>query len=181
MIQDITRHYSGSWGNAYQRYQWEKGSMKKAFPFFDILVFPPRTERNMWTYATCGMSLAKCRLPIELHLFSLFEDDSIIELLTTIAYFHMNDVELGLHHSINFGRPWSNHSDCEYGIISLPYLDGPSLENFNCAEKDISFYWLIPITESELSYKKRYGIEALEEKFENSNFDYPNPNRKYVI
>ncbi|MFD2579737.1 suppressor of fused domain protein [Novosphingobium colocasiae] len=44
----------------------------------------------------------------------------------------------------------------------------------------VKFYWLIPITSSEVMFKKAYGLEALEIKLDQSGFDYVNPLRKKV-
>ena len=65
----------------------------------------------------------------------------------------------------------------------MPYLDGSSLENLYIPSYDenIKFYWLIPITNDELEFKKKYGLEALEIKFDESEFDYLNPNRSSSV
>ena len=44
-----------------------------------------------------------------------------------------------------------------------------------------SFYWLIPISESEVEYKKAHGVEALEIKFDEAKFNYLDPNRASVV
>ncbi len=121
---------------------------------------------------------------IELHLFSNKRDESIIELLTTVAYYHKNSNKLNLWHTVNFGRGWQDNSLCEYGLISLPYLHGPYLENMyldHKKEKCVKFYWLIPITKAEVEYKKEFGMEALEHLFEEHSFNYLNPNRIRVL
>lgn len=135
----------------------------------------------MWTYATCCMSQLEDDEPIELHLFSFQKDEGLIELLTSIAYYHRQTDRLGLNHSVNLGKPWQHASQCTYGFISLPYLDGPALENFKTNKKEIKFYWLIPITQKEAEYKSKNGSEALEGKFEESEFDYINSGRESLI
>jgi hypothetical protein len=71
-------------------------------------------------------------------------------------------------------------SRSEYGLVSLPYLDGPSLENLKTDSKELKFYWLIPVTYSEVEFKKQNGLEALEELFDRIGFDYLNPDRNAV-
>lgn len=68
-------------------------------------------------------------------------------------------------------------------MISLPYLDGPSLENLylNSIDENLKFYWLIPIHEDEVEYKMKYGVEELENKFDEKEFNYLDPNRDSVI
>jgi hypothetical protein len=46
---------------------------------------------------------------------------------------------------------------------------------------EIRFLWLIPISASEVIYKKQHGLEALESLFEQTNLDYLKPNRASVI
>jgi hypothetical protein len=152
-------------------------------PFdFCVLEFQPAELRNMWTYATCGMSQPNDQIKIELHIFSKTQEKSLVELLTVIAYYHRNDCTLNLNHSVNFGRPWLPYSNCEHGFISLPYLDGSNLEWFGFSDIiKIRFLWLIPITKEEVEYKKVKGSESLEDAFEKANFDFTDPLRKSVI
>src|SRR5262249_2003043 len=143
-----------------------------------VLEFAPTERRKMWTYATCCMSQPTDTTPIELHIFSSQKDVNLVELLTVVAYYHKTSSKIGLHHTVNFGRPWQDTSLCEYGFVSLPFLDGPDLENLYLpGNKTIKFYWLIPVTKSEVEFKSRYGIEALEQKFDSKNLDYLNPRR----
>ncbi len=66
--------------------------------------------------------------------------------------------------------------------MSLPYLDGPRLENLELASgKTVKFYWLVPITPAEVSYKKKHGLEELELQFERANFHYSDPGRVSVV
>ncbi|WP_221417866.1 suppressor of fused domain protein, partial [Fulvivirga kasyanovii] len=134
-----------------------------------------------WTYATIHMSPLDDEPPLELHMFSSTQDRSLVELLTITSFYHQKRARLNLNHTINFGRPWQGKSACEYGFISLPYLDGPDLENFTDEEITVKCYWLIPVCESEVDYRSKYGTEALEEKFDQECLDYVNPNRDCIV
>lgn len=178
----IINHYESVWNNTAKVYLWDKGPIEKLPHDFRILEFAPNRDRKMWSYSTCCMSREEDVNPIELHLFSSIKDESQIELLTTVSYYHRNTSRLGLAHTINFGRPWQKQSDCSYGFISLPYLDGPDLEDMVTERgKLIKFYWLIPVTEKEVEFKNKKGVEALENKFEENVFDYINPKRKSTV
>lgn len=174
---EIIAHYERCWHSKPVSHTWKEGPTHKLPYNFSILEFSPRDGRNMWTYATCCMSQPEDASFIELHLFSSVKDERLVELLTTVAYYHRNTANLNLDHTVNFGKPWQGKSLCDHGLISLPYLDGPELENLNSAK----FYWLIPITKDEVAYKMKYGIGALEDLFEEKKFDYINASRKGVV
>lgn len=181
---DITRqHYESVWHNSGENKYWYKGPIQKLNPDFSILEFAPSANRQMWTYATCCMSDKNDVNPIELHLFSSKQDHGLVALLMAVAYYHHNDSKLNLHHTVNFGRPWQDKSECEYGLISLPYLDGPDLENLpiQSSANTVKCYWLVPVSKQEVEFKKRYGVEALEEKFEVAGLNYLKSGRASVV
>lgn len=147
----IRAHYEVQWRAEARRQHWSAGPIHQLPDKFEVLVFPP-ASRRFWTYATSCMSQAQDDLRIELHLFSPVETTQHIELLTIVAHYHRTGASLGIGHTVNFGRPLLPMSACEYGLISLPYLDGPALEYLNTADGDVRFLWLVPIT------KERGGI-----------------------
>ncbi|WP_316820514.1 suppressor of fused domain protein [Pedobacter gandavensis] len=178
----IINHYSSIWGGDFQEKKWLKGPIMRVAPHFCVLEYKPYPSRKMWTYATCCMSTNTHQAPIEVHIFSSVQDDSIIELLSEVCYYHNVEANLDLGHTVNFGRPWQDYSKSSFGLLSLPYLNGPKLEIMHLANnKDIHFYWLIPITKTEVEYKKEFGLEALETKFDADNFNYLNPNRRSAV
>lgn len=179
----VLSHYETVWKNTPQVYLWDKGPIEKMPINFRVLEFPPTEDRSMWTYATNGMGSITDAISIEIHIFSSKKDVGLVELLFAVSYYHKNTAKLNLNHTINFGRSWQEPSVCNHGLISLPYLDGPELENLYIKEKSktVKFYWLIPITEAEVFYKKQHGLDALEEKFEESGLDYLNPYRNSII
>ncbi len=170
-MQGIRTHYSDFWGT-FTEHTFDKGPVNELPVGFKVLKFAPNSSRNMWTYATCGMSDNPNANAIELHMFSPVEHDFLIELLTVVAHYHVTGGNLGFGHTVFFGCPWYENSALEYGLISLPYLDGSLLENYQDGLKNVRFLWLIPITVRERDYKKQRGLEALERKFEESHFNY---------
>ncbi|HYD13669.1 MAG TPA: suppressor of fused domain protein [Allosphingosinicella sp.] len=134
-------------------------------------------DRNMWVYATRCMSQPEDESPVELHMFGATDASELVELLYMTAYFHRTAEHLDLGHSVNFGKPWLPGSDCDHGLISLPYLDGPKLEILDERGAKCRCYWLIPITASEVAFKRANGLDALEERFEQAQFNYLNPRR----
>jgi hypothetical protein len=177
LCQDLIRHYTSVWPlTGVQVLRWNAGPVQELPPGFCV-VAGRHPARACWIYATCGMESEKEVQPIELHLFSPVATEAHVELLTVIAHYHRTGAPLGLGHTVNFGRPWLPGSLCTHGLISLPYLDGPKLERYEATR----CLWLVPVTESEVAYKKANGLEALEQKFEQAQFNYLDPKRPPVV
>lgn len=178
----IKEHYEKNWKIKPEIKHLSLGPIHQLPLDFCILEFAPPSDRDMWTYTTCGMAQPYDSHKIELFLFSPEQDEGLVELLTVIVDYHRNKSSLGLHHTMNFGRPWLKDSKCDYGFISLPYLDGDALELLNISEDThIHFFWLIPVTKQEVEYKKAHGVDALEEVFEKSGFNYVDRLRDSVV
>ena len=127
------------------------------------------------------MSQSEDLKQIELHMRSNTEDNSIVELLYAIAHFHRTGKNLDVGHTVNFGRPWIEGSKCEYGLVSLPYIDGPELEVLTLRNHAVYFYWIIPVYTAEVEYKKSHGIELLEKRFDDVGLRYAEPDRPPVV
>ncbi len=177
----IEDHYASVWARPFERKRWGRGPLHELSDDFSVLIF--RKSPEIWAYGTRAMSQPDDRERIELHLLARPSDegvaDDVVELLTVVAHYHRNGSPLGLGHTVNFGRPWLPRSACTHGLVSLPYLDGPTLEWME--EPEVRFLWLIPITPRELELKTKEGLEALEERFERAQFDYLDPMRSSVV
>lgn len=179
----IIEHYVAVWANQPQIRRWNKGPTSDLPTSFCILEFCPTAARDMWTYSTCGMSSALGKEPLELHLFSPQQYEPLVELLTVVAHYHCTNSAIGLGHTVNFGRPWISGSQCDHGLVSLPYLDGPGLGEFRPSGQAeiIHFLWLIPITKAERDYKKSNGFDAIQKKLEDGAINYIDPVRPSVV
>lgn len=176
----LTNHYKNNWSSTVHIIDIGRGPIKDVRSNFKVLEFPPYQKREMWTYATAGMASLDDANPVELHIFSEEQNQSIAEILAAIAYFNITTQKLNLWHTMNFGRPWAQGSLCDHGLISLPYLDGPSVENFKFRDRTIKLYWLIPIAKDEQLLKAKQGIESLERLFGKTDFNYLDPSRKVL-
>lgn len=177
----VEAHYRSIWGVEAEPRQFSAGPIQRLPVDFIVLRYPPRGERNMWTYATCGMSQPGDARPLELHMHSPRASPEIEELLVVTADYHRTGSQLDIGHSVNFGRPWLRESACDRGLVSLPYLDGPMLENLRIKSDLVKCYWLIPISLSEVEFKQAYGLGALEQAFERAKFNYLDPQRASVV
>lgn len=178
--QALTKHYSQQFGVP-EVVQWSRGPVHLLPAGFRVLRFPPVHPKRLFIFATCGMAALGGSHALECVLLSPVPDESQVELLTVITWYHTTTARLGLGHTVNFGRAWMPDSDCTYGLLSLPYLHGPSLEHFDHVTGRTRVLWLIPITSEERAFKVQHGLEALESRFESSGFDYSNPHRASVV
>jgi hypothetical protein len=179
-LDDLQSHFETHRGAKGKRVQWDP--VKKLHQNFAVVEFEAIGKHNLWIYSTLGMSLDRVdENLIELHMFSSKQDPGLVELLVAVAAYHRNDTPLNLYHTINFGRSWQDRSQCTYGYISLPYLDGESLEVFSFGSHHLHNLWLLPITEQEREFKINEGWEALEEKFERLGLDYATPGRPSCV
>ncbi len=181
--ENLQWHYERVWKRQPCVRRWQRGPIHELPADFCIAEFAPATERNCWTYATCGMSQPGEEAPLELHLHAPCQEESLVELLTFVAHFHRTGATLGVGHTVNLGRPWLPASTCSYGLLSLPYLDGPTLEYLRLPSLStpVRCLWLLPITEAERDFKKAHGLEALEERFESESVNYLDPSRASVV
>jgi len=177
----IRDHYSRRWAQEPELVKFARGPIHDLPSGFRVLRFAPSTSRSMWTYATVCMSQPQDQNRLELHMFAPARNDDLGELLVATAHYHRTGQELGLGHSVNFGRPWWPGSHCDRGLVSLPYLDGPHLERLETYGETVRFLWLIPVTKSEVDFKKESGFEALEKKFDEGRLNYLDPLRASAV
>lgn len=179
-VDQTIEHYRSVWGDCLDIY---RGDLEKRFGVpedFEILVGAPREQRKNWTYATAGFS-ALSNSQIEIHLFSSVDTiETVKHFFLALSWLH-NTSGCALGQAVNFGQYWLDGSLLDCGMISLPYLDGPVLEHATIEGRECSFYWLIPISKNEFEYKKKYGLEALESRFDTSGFDYADPFRRDIL
>ena len=176
----IVDHYSRNWGSARAELRLRGGRIAELPPEFRVVKFE-RSEESA-VFATVGMSQPNDVTPLELHVV-VYPDKAIereiAEVLAMVAYFHRHVAPLNWGHTVNLGKSWAGNSACTHGLISLPYLDGETLEWAN--DKSIRFLWLLPITEAERQFKVENGLEALETIFEEKSINYLNLYRDSLV
>jgi len=178
----ISRHYEKVWSASGSVVDFSKGPIRELPSEFRVARFEPTRRRRLWTYATVGMSQPSDALRLELFMVANRRMDfDIAEVLFAVAHYHRTAHPLGLGHTVNFGRGWADDSRCTHALVSLPYLDGPVLENAEAAGRQVRFLWLVPITPAEKDYVHLHGQSALEDLFEQSGFDYADPGRPALV
>jgi hypothetical protein len=180
----LALHYREIWSGEPSYCEWADLALRKReMPEgFAVLRFPPRNGGLPWKYATVCMSSPGDEEALELHMICDTPEDDCAAVLTLAAFFHRTHARLGVGHSVDFGRPWVPRSRCSFGLLSLPYFDAPKLE-WCClgGGEHVRCLWLLPITSEEAQFKREHGPDALEDRFERSNFNYANPWRPSIL
>ncbi|MFE0513676.1 suppressor of fused domain protein [Streptomyces sp. NPDC058964] len=107
-------------------------------------------------------------------------DQRFIDLMGMIAYYHRGGHRLGLEHSMPIGEPWVPGSTCDHLLISLPYLHGPDLEHCPLPKGHARILWCLPVTATEIEYRRSHGHEALEQLFDEAGIIPTDPFRSSV-
>lgn len=151
-------------------------------PDFRVLEVHPGPASKVWTYVTCGASQIRHleSEPLEFLTVSSERSERVALLLTMAAYYHATQT-LGLHHVFGLGEAWVEGSALTAGYISLPYPWGPALELFDYADRRVSIYWLMPISQAERELAVRAGADALEQRFEGAEVAYWDLRRRSVV
>jgi hypothetical protein len=176
----ITEHYTRHGAAPSQVVTWTEGPVDELPAAFSVLVIT-RSDTSV-AYATRCMSEPSDDERLELHLLARPADvpeGELAELLVAVAHYHRTGRRLGLGQTVDFGQPWLAGSACTHGLISLPYLDGPSLEWL--AAPLIRFLWLVPVTASEVRFTEAHGVEALALRFDEQRSNLLDPRRASVV
>jgi hypothetical protein len=165
---ELQEHYKTTLSSEPKRCVFDRGPVQQLPADFCVFEMPPCEKRDLWLYATCGLSFSDAN-PIETYIFSPRQASELVELLYFVSYFHFYREELDAGHTVNFGRPWLLGSACEYGLFLVN--DGAKVEWATIDSRKVHFLWLVPITEKERDHKVVSGIDALGKSFTEGDVD----------
>ncbi len=179
-------HITGFWPHhSKELFLWELGPINEVLPEFQVCRISPQSQRDPWVYVSIGVSDVTVEGEYAVEFVLLAPDDNArhIETMAMVAHYHAtmaNKLDLG--QIVNSGRPWLGDSKCDHLLVSLPYPFGPSLEWCQGGpSKKIRFLWLLPITPSEVAYAEGFGVELLEQRFDEEEIEEVDPQRKAVV
>jgi hypothetical protein len=170
-FQKLRSHYESVWGKLCYEMRWSQGPVSQLPEGFHTEVF--QKDKTTKVIVTSGLSLGNAEHPIELCMYfpSGFSNEARLgEILTITAHYHLTGGNLGVGDSVNWGEPIIPGSQCAWGYLSWPYLEGKVLGDINFNKAKV--FWLVPLTEAELAFKKAEGVEALEVVFEGQGLNY---------
>ena len=146
---------------------WAPGPTARLFPASRVLVFGPGPRGLGYAYVSIGASNVRTDVSREFVILAPRTDSSLTETLAMILYYHHTE-GLDLGHTFPIGRPWLPEANLDHFLVTLPYPFGPALEECHVGSHDVQFLWLMPVHESEVRFRHKYGLEALESRFDRS-------------
>lgn len=156
---------------------------REVVPGLRVLVVGPGPRGDSWAYVTAGcwaVGEEKGGHGLEFVMTGSVRDQRFVELVAMIAYYHCGGHPLDLEHSMPIGEPWVPGSACDHLLISLPHLHGPDLERCPVPEGHARILWALPVTAAEIEFRRRYGHEALERRFDEAGIIPTDPFRASV-
>jgi hypothetical protein len=181
-IRDHIKHF---WANSELFEQsWEHGPIQERVPGFTVLRLRSATPQRPVIYVTNGCFISEPTEHIKHEFFIIAPQEARqhLETLSMLASFHADErFRLDVGSIVNIGDPWLPNSLCDHLLISRPYPYGPKLEWLKLSETCVRFLWALPITAREAAFAELNGFSALEEKFDATKLDYPNPHRSSVV
>lgn len=162
---------------------WQTGVIAESNPDIRVLRVDPETRGGLWLHVSSGAWAATAgqqRIGHEFVLVTPFKTLRAVELLAEVVYYHgVQPLDIGA--TVPIGEPWLPGSACSHLLISAPYLLADELWSLRVGQQEIRMVWTIPITAAERGYAGRYGLDALEERFEGAGLEYWDPHRASVV
>lgn len=151
---------------------------------FGVYVIEPGERYPFWTYVTAGNWAATQQdgHGLEFVLSAGSHDHRHVRLLDMLSWYHAGPASQRLDwgHTAPIGEPWMPGSACDHALISLPYAYGPDLERCEFKDGHVRLLAVLPITSAERDLKVTDGIEALEQRLDDTGADFTNPLRPSV-
>jgi hypothetical protein len=182
---ELLGHLNKVWpDNEKEVFTWELGKIKDILPNFTVIRVAPRSQDEPWIYISNGAWAVDTNKDYRQEFFLMcpFENPRHVETLAMLAsYYADSEHDLNIGNSVNTGRGWLEGSNYDRLLISLPYPYGPDLEICILKDATVKYLWLLPINTAEHEYLCTNGLEALEQKFDEAEIDFLNPDRPPVI
>ena len=153
---------------------------------FRVLEIAPTEARSRWVYVTVGAweATRRERRGVEFVAITRGSDRSQVRRLAMTAYYHANPEDptyrLDVGHTVPIGRPAAPGSKLDHELLASPYPLDPEFAVCHPGGFHIDFLWLLPISESEKTFRHEVGLEELEQRFEEARIDYTDPLRPPV-
>lgn len=149
-----------------------------------IMECPDPIDSNINFYSTIGLSDIEVNNKRYEILFTGYASETEIgNILSSCAFFIMKD-GWGIKPGAVFEtlvEMYKENLDMKHVLFTSPYLWEDKLEDFEVENDKINFLLGIPISDAELKFKAKEGLEALENLFEEEEINIFDINRKSVL
>lgn len=147
-------------------------------PNIVILRFEPNSENHYYVYCTIGMSRYDDEKPVEMMIYAGESHYANIVMLAQLIVKNRTIAQVKTEDIFELDMSTAPQFTCTCGLIELPCHEEKS---FAVTEHGVNCLWLIPITKEEFDYQKKYGYDALQQKFMSNFFDILNHKRKSLV
>ena len=163
-----------------------EGPIEERVPGFVVVHAAPGPRTSMHTYVSCGTwdAMHVDEHGLEFCIVAPQADDCHRLYLAMNAFYHANpdpSFRLDVGHTVPLGDPWLPGSKLDHWLISLPYPYGREFELCEWEGGHARILWMLPITESERDFRSAHGLEALEQRFDDAELPYWDPDRAPVV
>ena len=157
------------------------GRADAEFPGLRVLEVQPGPRSSQWVYVSAGFGASHATTGHrEFFVIGPRKESWLAQVVAMLGPYH-RERGLDFGHTLPLGEPWFPGSGMDHLLMSLPYTFGPELEVLTAGELDVRFMWVLPIHESERRFKVEYGLEALEQRFDDAQLQYADPGRPPVV
>ena len=179
-VRDRDKHYRKYIGN-FSRVLHTIAEDKR--PFIDIYEIPPQKGRYFWTYITSGMSDIAQNINIEqagkttdrteLILYTSEKSIWARKVLYNIAYYpFLHNTYVNYASTIKFDFPFIEESDLKNALLLDTKVEEKGMHEFELKGKKVNFLRVLPVSDNELKYKEKHGLNTLLNKFSEAQMDF---------
>lgn len=168
------------------------GVSSKAVRYFDedetnsifIIDCADPTDKEVTFYSTMGLinyPIKGNRYEILMAGFSRYKE--VANILSSCAFFVMKNGWECTYANVfeTLVEMYYEDKDMKHILFVSPYIWEDKLEGFKVGKEPIEFVLAVPISQKELEYKMKFGMDALEDLFEEKGVDICDIDRKSVV
>ena len=185
VVARLRAHLRAQWPHsAIDSFFWDAGPIDEALPDFRVWRITPAEASDAWIYVSEGAWAVETAADYRIEFLLMAPEESPIhvETLAMVAHFHADTRHrLDAGYTMNIGRGWTETATLTHLLVSVPYPIGPSFEFCKADSLTVRYLWLLPVTESEVQYRHREGLEALEALFDEKSIETLDPVRESVV
>ncbi|MFC7584392.1 suppressor of fused domain protein [Nonomuraea antimicrobica] len=161
---------------------WEVGPIKERLPDFQIRRVHPLGPGHGYMYFSVGAFASSAEPGWEFFIKAPTDSMRHVETLAVVAHYHaFPQHRLSPGSIVDLGRPWSEGSEHRHLLVSWPHSLDTRTATCATALGEITFLWLVAISESEAAFARRFGVDPLEDRLESAGVNVIDPLRESVV